>query len=191
MQRTPRLPLLALTLAAALAATAGCATRTSTLGAGGASTSAAAAATLPANDRAFIAIAAGSGLFEVEAGKLAMEKARSPEVKGFGRMLVEHHQMANNELMALARSKNALPPAALPPDLQAKLAGLSRLSGDDFDREFIRTAGVQAHVNAIAQFEQGRRTVADRDLQAWIAKTLPTLQQHLRSAQDLAGRMAG
>ena len=59
------------------------------------------------------------------------------------------------------------------------------------DREFVRTTGVQDHRAAINAFEQGRRSVTDRDLQAYIDKTLPVLRQHLRDAETLAGTMAG
>ena len=51
--------------------------------------------------------------------------------------------------------------------------------------------GVQDHQAAIGIFEQASRNLADADLRAFAVKTLPVLQQHLRSAQDIAGRMAG
>lgn len=100
--------------------------------------------------------------------------------------------MANsNELMTLVSTKGHRIAPALPAPLQQKVNTLSGLSGPAFDREFVRMAGVADHMAAINAFEQGSRTVADRDLQAYIARLLPVLRTHLQQAQDLAGRMAG
>lgn len=102
-----------------------------------------------------------------------------------------HHTANNNELMTLVSTKGHRIAPALPAPLQQKVNTLSGLSGPAFDREFVRMAGVADHMAAINAFEQGSRTVADRDLQAYIARLLPVLRTHLQQAQDLAGRMAG
>ena len=149
------------------------------------------ASRLSAADEHFIAIAAGAGMYEVEAGKLALNRGASPQVRGFAQMLVDQHTAANNELMALVSSKGHRVAPGLPAALQQKIATLQGLNGADFDREFVRTTGVADHRAAIAAFEQGRGTVTDKDLQAFIDKSLPVLQTHLQQAQDLAGRMAG
>lgn len=54
----------------------------------------------------FITQAALSGMKEVATGKLAKQKAQDGKVKSFGSMMVEDHSKANNELIALAKSKN-------------------------------------------------------------------------------------
>jgi putative membrane protein len=177
--------------ALSLTALAGCSMpQQGTMGAGPAG-AAAAGARLSAADVAFITAAAGGGMYEVEAGRLGAARAANAEVKSFAQMLVGHHTQSNNELMALARAKGLAPSTALPADLRAKANQLAGLSGDAFDREFIRNAGVQDHQTQIAQFEQASRTVADADLKAWVVKTLPVLRQHLQAAQQISGRMAG
>jgi putative membrane protein len=153
--------------------------------------SATAATPLAAADLQFVAIAAGAGMYEVEAGRLAGTRAADAQVRAYGAMLVTHHTANNNELMALVGTKGHRIAPGLPAPLQQKVTTLSGLDGAAFDREFVRTTGVQDHMAAIAAFEQGRRTVTDRDLQAYIEKTLPALRAHLQQAQDLAGRIAG
>src|SRR2546427_9370244 len=59
-------------------------------------------------DQEFLNKAAVGGLYEVEAGRLAQEKANSSDVKAFGEMLVKDHSSANDELKALATSKSAV-----------------------------------------------------------------------------------
>ena len=188
-------------VAVAALALAGCASRQQTsMGAGAstaavttttASTAAPAAARLPAADLQFVAQAAGSGMYEVEASRVALTRAADPQVRAYAQMLVDHHTANNNELMALVGRKGHRIAPGLPAPLQQKVTMLQGLSGAAFDREFILNTGVQDHMAAINAFQQSRSTVADRDLQAFIEKTLPTLQAHLRQAQDLAGRIAG
>lgn len=191
-----------LTLGLLAAALAGCASQRTSMGAGPAvvaqpapvvatTTVVPATPRLAAADLQFIAVAAGSGMYEVEAARLALTRAASPQVRAFAQMLADHHAAGNNELMALVSSKGQRVAPGLPPALQQKVNTLSGLSGEAFDREFIRTTGVQDHLAAVAAFEQGRRSVADRDLAAFIDKTLPVLRSHLQEAQNLAGRMAG
>lgn len=191
MQSTRERLLLSLALAAALGA-AGCATHrwaeppnTSVVGA------AKAPGQLETVDLAFATTAAFNGLYEVEISKLAASRATNAQVRNYAQMLVSHHSAANNELMALLRSKASPVPTGLAPDKQARIAQLAALSGAEFDRQFIRMVGIQDHQSDISVFEQAGRTAADRDLRAWANKTLPTLRQHLQQAQGIAGTMAG
>jgi putative membrane protein len=52
-------------------------------------------------------------------------------------------------------------------------------------------SGVQDHAATIAAFEQARGRVSDRDLRAYIDKTLPVLRQHFEGARSIAGQLAG
>jgi putative membrane protein len=150
-----------------------------------------AAARLSSADLQFVAVAAGAGMYEVEAARLAATRAANVQVKTYAQMLVDHHTANNNELTALLAKKGQRVAPGLPAALQQKVTMLSGLNGADFDREFIRNTGVGDHKAAIAAFEQSRGQVSDPDLQAFIDKTLPTLKSHLQQAQDIAGRMAG
>ena len=187
-----------------LAATvlAGCASHRETLGAGPApvattpqttttTPAAPAAVRLAPTDMQFVAVAAGSGMYEVEAARLAVSRATDPQVRSFAQMLVDHHTASNNELTALVSAKGHRIAPGLPPSLQQKVTTLSGMQGVAFDREFIRMTGVQDHMAAIAAFDQARTTVADAGLRAFIEKTLPVLRSHLQQAQGIAGRMAG
>ena len=73
-------------------------------------------------DQEFLNKAAVGGLYEVEAGRLAQEKANSSDVKAFGEMLVKDHSSANDELKALATSKSAVLPSELPAEKKNRLA---------------------------------------------------------------------
>jgi len=140
---------------------------------------------LARDDRKFIEEAAGSGMFEVQVSQLASTKASSPEVKSFASMLVQEHTMANNELTQLANSKKVELPAAPPKSKRNDVEKLGKLSGSEFDQQFVREVGIKDHQTDIKKFEKASKDVKDPELKAWVDKTLPHLRQHLAAAQKL------
>lgn len=137
-------------------------------------------------DTRFMTQAAAGGLYEVRAGELANRKASSSDVQAFGSMLVREHSAANDELAAYAKSRNVTLPKTVPPEKQKVLDELGKLSGADFDRQFIQTVGLKDHQEDIALFEASSKSASDPALKAWIDKTLPHLRAHLSTAQRLS-----
>jgi len=139
-------------------------------------------------DLAFMNDAAPGGMAEVELGKLAASKAQNAEIKAFGQRMVEDHTKANDELKALAAQKKVmLPPDVLPVHKQA-MEKLSKLSGADFDREYVKEM-VEDHEKDVAAFENVSKTAADADVKAFASKTLPTLKMHLEMIKAMADKM--
>ena len=134
-------------------------------------------------DQEFFTKAAGGGMYEVEAGKLAQSKGQSDSVKSFGAMLVKDHGAANDELKALAAKKGAALPLEIPADKQKKLDKLS--SAKNFDREFVNEVGLHDHKADIALFEKTSKGADDAEVKAFASKTLPTLKAHREHAAGL------
>jgi putative membrane protein len=65
---------------------------------------------------------------------------------------------------------------------------LAKLSGADFDREYMRNQ-VKDHEKAVALFERQANSGSDADLKAFATKTLPTLREHHQMARDLAAKV--
>ena len=123
---------------------------------------------------------------------LAAIRATFPAVRTYAQMLASHHEKANQELAALMRAKGLESPAGLAADKATKLYRLSALRPSaEFDRGYVRVVGVEDHTASVALFEQAQRDVRDRDLRAWIDRTLPVLRTHLDSARALSSTLAG
>jgi len=145
-------------------------------------------AVVTGGDLAFMNDAAPGGMAEVELGKMAASKAQNAEVKAFGQKMVEDHSKAGEELKQLAAQKKVmLPPDVLPAHKQL-MEKLSKLSGADFDKEYV-AAMVEAHEKDVAAFENVSKTAADADVKAFATKTLPTLKMHLEMIKAMAGKM--
>jgi len=147
-------------------------------------------AKMPTMAPEFVAHAARSGIGEVELGKLASARAASEEVKQFARRMVDDHSKANDELKALASSKNLPVPSDTDADHKTVMEKLRKVSGAEFDRAFM-DAMVSGHDHAVANFRAFSERGDDPDLKKWAAKTLPTLQAHERMAKETAAKVNG
>jgi putative membrane protein len=141
-----------------------------------------------ASDQAFVREAAMAGMAEVEHGKLASQKATTPKVKAFGQQMVTDHTKAGDELKSVAKQMT-LPPS-MGPKHQATHDQLMKLSGAEFDRAYM-TDMVADHQKAVADFTAEANNGTDPQVKAFATKTLPTIQGHLKMAQDLQKEVAG
>jgi putative membrane protein len=150
---------------------------------------AAAADKLSSGDQRFIKDAAGGGMMEVQLGKLAAEKASSPQVKEFGRKMEQDHSKANAELQKLASTKNVQISHELEGKHKSTYDRLAKLSGDRFDREYMKTM-IDDHKDDVDKFKKEAEKANDTDVKSFASKTLPTLEQHLEMAQS-TGQQVG
>ena len=118
------------------------------------------------------------------------EKGSNADVKKFGQRMVDDHTKANDELKTLAGNKNITLPAATDAKHKALIEKLSKLSGDAFDRAYAQDM-VKGHQEAVTAFRTESRSGKDADVKAWASKTLPTLEEHLKMAQDLNRGVVG
>ncbi len=130
------------------------------------------------DDSEFAVKAASGGMTEVELGRMAQQKAQNAEVKKFAAQMVEDHSKANEELKALAASKNITLPTAPGEDHRKDIDEIAKLSGADFDKKYISFMK-EDHEEDVKEFRKAADDAKDPDLKAFASKTLPTLQMHL------------
>lgn len=140
------------------------------------------------SDTMFLMHAAQDGEAEVELGKLAQQNAADAKVKAFGERMVADHSKANAELRPIAEKKGVKIPAGLGPHA-AMRAKLEKLQGAQFDQAYMRGM-VDDHMKAVKEFETASKS-SDADVSAFATKTLPTLREHLRMAQDTQKGISG
>jgi putative membrane protein len=139
---------------------------------------------LSSHDRKFIKEAAIGGMYEVEAGQLALKNASSEDVKQMAQKIVDDHTQANAKLKSIAQSKGMTDvPTQLDSKHQKELDKLGKLSGADFDRKY-SSMMVSDHKDDIKAFEKESKSGTDADLKQFAAETTPTLKEHLSMAQN-------
>jgi len=141
-----------------------------------------------ASDKQFVTKAAQGGMAEVELGQLAASKGSNDAVKQFGQKMVDDHGKANEELKSLAQQKNITLPSEPDAKTKSEKARLEKLSGEAFDKAYISHM-VTDHKKDVAEFKKESSSGKDPDVKQWAGKTLPTLQEHLKLAQDTASKV--
>jgi putative membrane protein len=145
---------------------------------------------LSAGDTKFVRDAGESGMAEVQLGQLGVQKATNADVKTFAQKMVDDHTQANTQLQQLASQKGVTLPTDLSMMHKHASTQLSKLSGAEFDRAFMDQM-VMDHQKVVAEFDRVSKGGRDSDVKSFASTTLPTLQDHLRMAQELDSRVGG
>jgi len=138
-------------------------------------------------DGMFVRKAAEGGMAEVKLGQLAKERGSNKAVKDFGDRMVRDHSKANDELKDVASKKGITLRDSMNASNKALYDRLSRLSGDAFDKAYMR-AMIQDHQEDVSEFRQEAQSAKDPDVRQFAAQTLPTLEEHLRLAQNTSSQ---
>jgi putative membrane protein len=140
------------------------------------------------DDAKFATTAANGGMAEVALGKLALEKTTNPKIKDFANMMITDHGKANDELKAIAKTKNITLPDSVDADHQKKMADLRQKSEKDFDKAYV-DAMVDGHKKTLDLMKDAAKSCKDADLKAFAAKTAPTVQMHLDAINKIKASM--
>lgn len=140
------------------------------------------------SDQSFVKEAAIGGLAEVQLGNLAKEKASSSDVKQFGDRMVTDHSKANDQLKQVAQQQSVQLPTELDAKHKALVARLSKLSGDAFDKAYMKEM-LSDHKHDVAAFKKESSSGKDAAVKQFASSTLPTLEDHLKLAQDTASKV--
>ncbi len=135
-------------------------------------------------DKQFVKKAAQGGMAEVELGQLAKERGSSDAVKQFGQRMVDDHTKANDQLKQLAANKDVQLPSTLDAKDEATKTKLSKLSGEAFDRAYMKDM-VTDHTKDVSEFKHESQSAKDPDVKNFASETLPTLEDHLKSAKNV------
>lgn len=137
------------------------------------------------SDKTFVKKAAEGGLAEVELGQLATQKASSDDVKKFGQRMVDDHSKANDQLKQVAAQEHIDLPTEPSAKDKATKARLEKLSGEQFDHAYMRDM-VKDHRTDVTEFAHEAKMGKDPAVKSFAESTLPTLREHLKSAEKIA-----
>lgn len=136
--------------------------------------------------QAFANAAAASDAFEIEASKLAAQKAQSAKIKNFAVTMIAAHTQSTAKLKTAA--DGATPPIMPDPALNAvqqqTLDALNAKSGADFDTAFAK-AQVDAHHLTLDALKAYAATGDVPTLKAFASEMVPTVTKHLEGAKAL------
>ena len=141
-------------------------------------------------EQQFVNQVAAENLMEVRLGQAAQQRATNPSVKQFAQRMVIDHTSMQKQWMAAAK-KNGI-------DFKAEMSArhlqqaeqLRPLTGAAFDRAYM-TLMVQNHQENVSTFQTQRNAAHTADIRQLVDVALPTLQEHLSTAQQINTQVGG
>ncbi|MCC3157991.1 DUF4142 domain-containing protein [Hymenobacter sp. 15J16-1T3B] len=132
----------------------------------------------------FMPMAGCAGIFEVEAGTVAAERATRPAVQAYAAQMVTEHSAINGEYRALMRRKGLVPPNTTLRVYRQKIDSLRRLPADQFDAYYAQMMVVD-HRNAVRLFGQAADSARDADYKEWLGRMQTIVARHADHAATL------
>jgi putative membrane protein len=129
-------------------------------------------------DAKFAVDAAGDNLSEVALSVIALQITKDQNIKTIADTVIIGHNKINDQLTAIAKSKNVTLPSFISPEVEKNREALAKKSGKDFDKAYIN-ALVSGHQKALKLYKNAAESCTDADLKAFAAKTVPVIQLQL------------
>lgn len=155
----------------------------------GASASAS-SAKLSSSEETLIKQLAEANLAEINAGKLAQDKAQSNEVKTFAKKMVDDHSKALDDLKQLAKSKGVTLPTEPNKQQMAMQEKLQGLSTEKFDKQYMKQAGERAQRQTHQLLKKAEKA-EDTDLKNYASKTIVAVAGHQQMAKETERSLKG
>ena len=140
-------------------------------------------------------IAYTTGLIDVEAGKLALEKSQNEEVRSFAQRMIGDHSAVNDQALTLVKKLNVTPEdnptsRSLTKEADATRKKLSGLTGAAFDKAYVD--------NEVAYHKtvNGALTATlipdaqNSELKSLLQNGLNVFEAHLEHAERLAQQLS-
>ena len=127
---------------------------------------------------------------DVDAGKLARQRANNPDVKKFAQQMVSDHEGVNRQAVALATKLNVTPEEnetsrALKTAGDKNVANLTALSGSAFDKAYVDHEVVY-HQQVLDALDKTLIPGASNgELKALLVKVRPAFVAHLEHAKHI------
>ncbi|MDX6655935.1 MAG: putative rane protein [Solirubrobacteraceae bacterium] len=134
-------------------------------------------------DEQWLMMSIQGDLFEIQGGKIAQAKGTTQKVRDLGARLVKDHSESLKKATDLAKKLGIEVPGEPSPTQQWELRAVQQFKGAEFDRWY-SDLEVQDHKQDIKEAQDEVDKGCNHDVREDAEDEIPTLQEHLRLAQD-------
>jgi putative membrane protein len=136
-------------------------------------------------DQEYLKMSAAGDAFEVEGGKIALQRSGDSKLHGYARMLIRDHSKSLKETLALAQRLGVKGVQGTPTKSQSwELKSVGRLSGGAFHRWYLLLEA-HDHKDDISEARNERDNGFNTEVRQSAAQELPMLVKHLTVAERL------
>ena len=126
-----------------------------------------------------------ANLGEIAMSYLAIEKSASNDVKSYALDVIDEHTKTMKKILEIASRHNAF--LALEPDLSA-YNNLLKPGGEEFDKAYLAESQ-RMNQEATSKLEPLTSQINAADVKSFAQSDLKDDQEHIKKAQDLAGKL--
>jgi putative membrane protein len=146
------------------------------------------AAGLDKSDVKYMSKSAQGLMSEVALGNIAQQRAGQQQVKDFGRQMVTDHGNDLRQLQQLAAQKKIRLPETMNDDQRKEAAKLSKLSGREFDQEYLDYESKDHSEDIKEQGEEMKKTL-DPELRKFSRAEYETVTKHKATVEALRAQV--
>jgi putative membrane protein len=134
----------------------------------------------------FVTTAGTANLFEIDEGKLALDRSGNGQVKAFASLMIDAHTKSTAALQAAVEASGQTidVPSALSDALQTKLGALTQTDAGAFDKTYMADQ-VAAHESALDALRIYALRGDMAPLKKFAADNVPIVEDHLARAKAL------
>ena len=148
------------------------------------------AADLSHKDEKYMIKTAHGLISEVAMGELAQKDAADERVKRFGKRMVDDHGKELADLKQLASQKKVTLPDAMDHDQTKEFDKLGKLSGKDFDKEYVKYEA-KDHKEDVRDQGMEMKSTSDPDLKKFATASHDTVSKHKEIVDELRRTLDG
>jgi putative membrane protein len=136
-------------------------------------------------DQNYLMTAAAGDAFEIQGGKIALERSTDPKLRSYARMLIRDHRKSLHETLVMAQRLGVKSVDGRPTKSQSwELKSVARLGGGEFHRWYLLLES-HDHKDDIAEARYERDNGTNSEVRESAREELPTLFKHLKVAERL------
>ncbi|MDB6005646.1 MAG: hypothetical protein JWR15_2633 [Prosthecobacter sp.] len=140
--------------------------------------------TISQSDARLMAKVGAGGMMQLEASRLAVEKATSKDVRIIAEAEVTEQMELSAKLKEFATAKQVAAPSEPHKKTAGLIADLQAKNGADFDRVYLEESGVKGHELLQKTMMEVGSKATDPDLKALAATALTLIAVHLEVSKD-------
>lgn len=139
---------------------------------------------VPYSDEQFVRSAAEASMSQVDLGKLAEQRAQSPEVKKFAQTMLEDHSKMTEQLKQIGSSEGINLPTSVSRTDANEHRRLQTESGPSFDKSYAQQVYSELQ-RQITEFKRGASSATKPSLKDYAERTMPALETQMQQAKQL------
>jgi putative membrane protein len=139
-------------------------------------------------DTEYLQKTAQGTMAEVKMGEMAQKQAADERVKQFGKRMVDDHGKDLQNLRQLADQKHLTLPEAPSRKQRKEIDKLAKLSGADFDKEYVKYE-VKDHKDDVEENGKTMKRAADPDVRNFASAEYQTVLAHQKEIDGLHTRL--